>query len=238
MTLLSMCQQVARISNIIVPTTIVGNNEGNARILLACAQEEGRQLARGKIPGGLGQHNWQSLVKEYNFNTASSTISYSLPSDFSRFIGDTWWNRTKTHALRLITNQRWQYDKGAINASIGLYTEMRLRGNQILLYPTPSSTDSIYYEYLSTQWCESSGGTDQSAWVADTDTGIISEDLMGLGILWRFKRSIGDQYADEKDEYEQEVRLAMGNDGGRTIIGGDDYDGSPMLNIPENGWGS
>ena len=36
----------------------------------------------------------------------------------------------------------------------------------ILINPAPSAGHTFAYEYMSKNWCESSGGTDQAAWAA------------------------------------------------------------------------
>jgi hypothetical protein len=47
------------------------------------------------------------------------------------------------------------------------------------------------FEYQSTYFCQSSAGADQSAWAADTDVGVLDENLMELGVIWRFKKKNG-----------------------------------------------
>lgn len=65
MTLLSMCQQVANTIPFSAPTSIVGNPDPNAMLLLACAQDEGEALAR-RPQGG-----WVSMILEYDFTTTA-----------------------------------------------------------------------------------------------------------------------------------------------------------------------
>lgn len=67
-------------------------------------------------------------------------------------------------------------------------------------------------------------GLGQSDWVADTDLGILDEDLMELGIIWRLLARSGLAYAEEKDEYEREVDKAVARDGGNAILDLAPYD--------------
>jgi hypothetical protein len=64
-------------------------------------------------------------------------------------------------------------------------------------YPAPALGEIISFVYGTRQWIFSSGGTAQSRWLADTDTSIISEDLITLHTVWRWKRAQGLDYSEE-----------------------------------------
>jgi hypothetical protein len=63
--LLSICQEVAAEIPVAAPTSIVGNPDGTAQLMLALAQRAGEALAR-RPPGG-----WVALIREYGFATAA-----------------------------------------------------------------------------------------------------------------------------------------------------------------------
>lgn len=65
MSLLTICQGVARSIKIEIPNTIVGNSGEEAALLLACAQDEGEALARR--PGG----GWVAMMNEFDFATVA-----------------------------------------------------------------------------------------------------------------------------------------------------------------------
>ncbi|MHB8273077.1 MAG: hypothetical protein ACYDD8_31870, partial [Bradyrhizobium sp.] len=73
-------------------------------------------------------------------------------------------------------------------------------------------------EYVSNGWCQSEAGVPQALWEADTDLGILDENLMTLGVTWRMLRRLGLSYNEELDEYEKEVGKAMAVDGGAAIL--------------------
>jgi hypothetical protein len=240
MTILSMCQQVAREVGVQVPSTVINNNDTTVAIFLAMAQNEGKTLSKGKIPSMLGRHNWTALIKEFTFNTANNTPSYLLSTfvgaDFDRFINDTFWNRSSHRKMTLYTPQEWQLVKSGIVAQVGIEQKWRIKQKAIFIHPTPTDIEIIAGEYLSNRWCQSSGGTAQSFWNADTDTGILDEDLMVKGIKWRYLRKIGEPYFDELEEYNAEVLAAQSGDGGRT-----NTPKPPVFfgfNIPESGYGA
>jgi hypothetical protein len=78
MSLLTICQTVAGQIPVAVPTSIIGNGDETALLLLALAQDAGEALAR-KPDGG-----WVDMIREFDFTTAatpeqSGTIANSGP---------------------------------------------------------------------------------------------------------------------------------------------------------------
>lgn len=211
MTILTMIQAAAPEVGLLSPDTVISNQDNNVKRLLACAQREGKMLVTKKP--------WMVLQREHTFSTADGTAEYALPSDFSALLSDTAWNRANYDAIRgPLTAQEWQvYKSGNIGGGI-VRDRFRIKrtasGNTKTFFidPTPSAVETVAFEYRSNGWCQSSGGTVQTAWAADTDTGILDEDLMVLGIIWRFKRIGGFDYTTELAEYEQEVSRRFSDD--------------------------
>jgi hypothetical protein len=73
----------------------------------------------------------------------------------------------------------------------------RVLVNQVEFYPAPAAGEIISYVYGSKQWIFSALGAAQSRWLLDTDTSIISEDLITLHTIWRWKRAKGLDYSEE-----------------------------------------
>ena len=82
----------------------------------------------------------------------------------------------------------------------------------LLFTPVPPAGETIAFEYASKNWCQSAGGAGQSQWIADTDTGVIDEQLMTAGIIWRWKQSKGLEFAEDFNKYEMRVANAMVRD--------------------------
>lgn len=74
MSLLSICQGVARSVKIEVPSSIIGNGSDEASLLLQCAQDEGEALAR-RPQGG-----WVQMIKEYDFAIVAYVRNGTLAS--------------------------------------------------------------------------------------------------------------------------------------------------------------
>lgn len=244
MTLLSICQQVANETSFPAPSTIVGNNDATAKKLLAAAQTEGRVLGRGRKPDGVGLHDWSVLRTEQTFTTSNGTSSYALTSagiitnnDFLRFCTDTFWDRTNQRPMHLFQPNEWQLVKSSVTGNTSLDRIIIQRGSSLLIQPTPTGTDTLVFEYISKNWCQSSGGTGQAAWAADTDVGVVDEHLITLGVKARFLQIEGLPYMEEREEYEQEVLAAMASDGGAPILR-QRTTAIPFGRVPETGFGA
>ena len=235
MTLLTICQDaISEVGLFEVPTSIVGSNNQTAKRLLALANREGRLLTR--------EHNWQVLLKSHTFTTADGTASYDLPSDFDRFADETWWDRTNYWEIFGPASEAdWQTLKSGI-VTDGVRRWFRLQGDQFYIHPTPTSADTIAYDYYSNQWCESSGGTGQTEFEADADVAKLDEDLITLGVRWRFLKVNGLDYTEESPAYQKHLDLLRARDGGagNLHMGRSNWFARHLMisNIPESGFGS
>jgi hypothetical protein len=205
MSLLTIIQNVCNSPGVglAVPTVVVTSADAGILELLQLANQEGKELGK--------RFDWPVLTAEQTFTTTAAAVQVgAIPSAFDRFVNDSMFNRTTARkVVGPISPQQWQ----AIQAN-GSYTSViqsfRRRGTDLLITPTPAAGETIAYEYISKNWCESSGGTDQSAWVADTDVGLLDEELMKLGIIWRWRKAKGFSFQDALDTYNSEVEKAAG----------------------------
>ena len=78
------------------------------------------------------------------------------------------------------------------------------------------------------------GHVARGRFLADDDTSVIDEELIKLGVRWRFLKSKGLEYAEDFRQYEARVETAIVRDGApaRVNMGGTRR-GS---NIPEGSW--
>ena len=193
MSLLTICQAAADEVGLSRPSSIIGSSDKVSRRCLRYAIRVGRELVKGNIP---------YLFKEYTFNTVASTEAYELPSDFDHFVPYTHWNRTTDRRMYPIQPNEWQTYRSGL-ASVSINDRFRIRGanREMLLEPIPTSVESVAFEYVSKNYCESVGGAGKSVWTADTDVGVVDEELFELGIIWRLLSRIGQPYSEEKAEY-------------------------------------
>ncbi|MCG8435495.1 MAG: hypothetical protein MJA83_15850 [Gammaproteobacteria bacterium] len=233
MTLLKICQNVAEESGFAKPSTIVSNTDKVAVRLFRAANRAGRVLAK---------LNWTVLQDEHTFSTVASTAAYALPSDFARFNGEAQWNRTnKDRVFGPTSPEDWQAIKsGFVTSTIDDRFRVKVDSGtrKFFIDPTPSAVETIAYEYISNNWCQSSGETGQDDWAADADTGRIDEELLELETLWRFKLAMGLDPSVEAANAKRIIEMEFARDGGLKTVRMDKSNKLRLVaNIPETNVG-
>lgn len=212
MTLLTIVQDAAAEVGIPIPSTVVSNPDSTVVRLLALSNRGGKALAQ-RFP-------WQELVSEWTLTTTateSQGLVETIMPGFNWDIYQTMWNRnTKFPITGPLFPAEWQFLK-ALNIT-GPWPQFRIRGDELLCIPVPTAGDTYAGEYVSRYWCQSSGGTGQERWAADTDSGVLREDLLTLDLIWRYKKAIGLDYAEEKMEAEMQINNAMSRSGSNRIL--------------------
>lgn len=240
-----MCQNVLKETGFPSPSTLVGNNNQDARTILALAKRAAERLAE--------EYPWTVLTKEYEFILVKDQPNYDLPADFSRFINGTMWDRIESRPMDNVGPQIWQeFKSGLIKTAI--YKRWRVKANEgtkeIYIDPTPSSTQCEYecrdgtkvrlgcvFEYISNQYAQSAAGNPQSTFSADTDTFLLPDSLLELSVKWRWLNALNQTYIEEKAEFDRALGILKAQDGGAHKI---QLDGGRTMrypNIPETGVG-
>ncbi|MBZ4252035.1 hypothetical protein LAJ57_14125, partial [Streptococcus pneumoniae] len=78
MTLLSIVQNVCRLTGLRVPTEVVNSTDTQVQQLYALANEEGQELARS--------FEWEALNLEQTFTTTATEVqAAAIPADLDHF---------------------------------------------------------------------------------------------------------------------------------------------------------
>lgn len=210
------------------------STDPNILQLLALLKSGGRKLAR--------MRGWTHLQKEYTFATVASTATYALPSDFKDMIPQTGWNRTTVWPTDPISPQRWQYLK-AVPVTSTLYVEFRQQGGQIVITPTPTSAQTIAYEYLSTSWVKPTGQTTPTSDMTAVATDVVCFDnLLAVTMLKvAYLRAKKMDYSAEQEDYESALAQAKSADATAPVLDLSGSSETPLLgyyNLPDTGYGS
>jgi hypothetical protein len=231
MTLLTVCQAVARDAGFDVPASIVANTDDTAVQLLALATKAGEILARKP---------WQNLQNEYTFTTVIGQAEYDLPPGYRAFIDDTAWDRTNYWQLRgSLSPQEWQARKSGV-ISQSPRSRFRVKGNKIVIDPTPTAELDFVIEYLDSRWVNKQGGEDrETTFTNDTDTVRFDEFLLQLELLWRFLGRKGLAYLEEKQESDVQIAIAMARDTPSVPmnLAGSSEPWPPLPTVPVTGFG-
>lgn len=236
-----MIQTAANIIGVQQPVSVVGSTDTTTLQLLALANVEGQELA---------EMAWPVLWRTATIATVASQQEYALPSDFNWQIIDTFWNAAERMPVYgPMTPQSVQaIEYGLVGDDIVGTRYWIWRGasssdSKVYLEPTPTANgDTLAYMYASSNWCRNAADdTTYSSWNADTDVGILDENLMRDGIVWRFFRQKGLDYGDYRNDYERRRSRLMSQSRPAPTLSVTGRRGRWLLgpwNLPETGYGS
>jgi hypothetical protein len=209
-------------------------------ILLRRLLKSGGQELRDSRP-------WSWLIQTATITTANGTSSYALPDDFGEMIDQTGWNRSTIWPLGgPLTAQEWQSIQA--NTALGVFTSFRFLLNQVYISPTPTSVQTITYEYRSTYWVSDppdapSAQDVESSAAGNGAAGIWLPRLLMVRKLkldftaakgfdtTNAQRQFDDTYAKEAAKDSPGRVLSLNSSGPRARL----IDG---LNVPDTGYGS
>jgi hypothetical protein len=213
MTLLTICQDAAKEIGVPSPTSVVGSSDTTNVQLLAAANRVGKDLVTG--------YDWEVLIKEEEHTTLaaeSQGAMTTIATDFMRISNDTMWNRTTDRKYYgPLNNSQWQRLKASVSSGITNY--FRIRGGVLLVNPAPPSGEKIFFEYIGKNWVITSGSSANAvAYAADANTTVLDEDLITLGVIWRFLKQKGLPYDNQFQEYRLKLSEKQSKDGAKQII--------------------
>lgn len=234
MSLLTIVQKAITRIGLTKPTAVVSNTDQQIIQILALANEEGDELS--------ARYRWQNLTKEATFTTVATesqgAITTIAGTDFRYILNDTIWNRDlRRPVFGPLVSSQWQQLK-AQNMQ-GPWNQFRIRGNNVLFIPVPTAGQACYFEWISRNWCQNAAGsTTYSSWNADTDVGLVDEDVMVQGIVWRWKAAKGLDYGEDFAKYERRVADLISQDAGKQKLNmeGYSFDLYPGIVVPSGSW--
>lgn len=201
MTLLTICNAIADYTSGPRPASIAGNTNPDAQTYLRIVNKVGKKLM--KI------YPWNILRKENTFTapgTETLVAAASMPSDFDRFIPESFWDRSTSVLLSgPISAQEWAGLKAS--SYTGDNPKFTYRGGIILAIPTVSSGDSMAFEYISSKYLtDAAGATPKVAFTVDTDVALLDEELIALAATYDWMVSEGlpaqGAFADFKNYFD------------------------------------
>ena len=200
-TLLDMVNSVCLEVGIRTTTVVTSSTDTQIKQLLALANREGREQVAAPV-------QWPQLAKTQIITLVNGTASYAFPADFNAYIPQTIWNPSMRWSVAgPVSPQNWEFLKsGLINSQP--WMRYRIWQSRIFFDPTPTTTNTgqtVTIEYQSNAYCYSAAGVAQSVWTTDTDTFALPEDILVLGLKWRWLAAKRLDYSEEKKAYSDAV---------------------------------
>jgi hypothetical protein len=128
--------------------------------------------------------------------TASASCSfmrqdYALPPDYDRMISDTSWDRTNHWPnLGPKSSQEMQWLQGGLISTVPR-ERYRILGNNMRLFPAPTTVLNLVYEYVSNFTVIASGASTPSkaTFTVDTDTCVFKDEVMVKGLKYHWRKA-------------------------------------------------
>lgn len=213
MTCLTIVQNACLRIGITSPTAVATSADPQILQLLALLNEEGQSLSE--------RTNWQALTNVGTFTTVATEVQGALSTiapNLRFIINDTIWNRTLQRPVYgPLSPQGWQAQKAMLFQ--GPWNQYRIYGGSLRFLPSPTAGQSCYFEYVTAAWgTDSTGATGRTAFTADADVALLDENIMTLGLIWRWKQQKGFDFSVDFQKYDQQVRNAMGRDATKPVL--------------------
>lgn len=234
MSLLTILQDVCDSIGLDSPASVIGNPDQDIKQLLQILLLEGKLLADG--------YDWQELQQVATITTLAQEDQgavATLAAGFKKFINNTAWNQDIRYMVQgSLDPQTWEGVK-AQNYS-GPYPNFRIRGGRFLMYPIPAAGQIIKFEFISKNWILSNDGvTTLARFANDNDTCLLDEDLLILGVRWRWLSAKNFDYAEAFRDYETMKSNLQARNGGKMVQdmgGGRAVVGAFVPRFPEGNW--
>lgn len=155
-----------------------------------------------------------------NNNGATYTLTqtiYPMPVGFDRQIDCTHWDKSKHwQMLGPESAQQWEWLLSGY-ISTGPRIRYRILGGNFEIWPAVGVNEVLGFEYLTSAWAASSGGTAKTSFTADTDTCIYPDRLMVLFFKHKYfqVKGLGDIF---ESDFEEELGMAKTNDQGSPTL--------------------
>lgn len=208
MNVLQICQKAAGGIGLDLPSAIVSGNSALAIQLRELLDDTARDV--------MDRHDWQALIKEANFTTVAGDVQiqdvHTNYTDFLRWLNNTTFNRSQDRRVYgSVSPHGWQGAKSQITVTPEYH--FRVRGNSVLLFENTSTTDTIYFEYLSNNWLvDENRANPMNSITSDTQIPVLDDQLLALGLKWRLKRENGLEYGENFREYERRLKNLAARD--------------------------
>ena len=229
MTMLATIQRFCRRTNLTVPSAVIGTTDPQVSQIYSILEEEGAELS--------GRGSWQYLTYETTHTTVATESQGSIddiaPNNFRYIKNDTIWDRTENLPVIVVDGPDWQAEKGFSTTSPRY--RARIRGNDLLVTPTPVAGNIWAFEYVTWNWI---GQNEKQYFTSDSDTIALPEPIIQMGLRWRWKKEKGFEYAEDFRTYEMMVRDALSRQGLQKVLYQDRpaRNPSPKIVVNQGNW--
>jgi hypothetical protein len=189
MSLLTICEGLAENVGIASPDVVISSPLRAWAEAVSQSQYAAEELAR--------RVDWGDLTEIVTLTGDGTNKQHDLGAGFSRLAKGI----AMTGAggiIRPLTRAEW----ATLTPVEGIPRYFLLEGQNVTLWPYLATGQVATATTQSKNWCSAGG----DAWVSDGDTSLIDEGLLLKGLIVRWRRQKGMDYADYEAEFEAALR--------------------------------
>ena len=197
--ILNIAVEAADICAVQRPTDLFSNSSQNDILFASIAKQVLSSLMR--------HANWQCLIREAVFETTPGQTDYlidMIAADFFSLINASIYAADDTrNIIGAISEERWAKEKQYHMPEIDLL--FKIQNNMIRFVKDPGKV-CVHFSYKSDAVCiDASTGKPKSQITLNSDVPVFDAYLVKLGMIWRFQKRSGLDYAEEYNEYLREL---------------------------------
>lgn len=174
------------------------------------------EMARLEAESLSGRHDWSGAIVPWQFMSSAGDNQYAaLPDDFDRFTRSGGvYGPSGALSGPLDRNQWGELTSFPLKGG-GSVGSFRVVGGRMQIYPAPAANQAYRFDYITKNLYLAADGTPKAEWLLDTDTCVLPEDVIALGVVWRWLQFKGLDYSEAMRNAELEFEKKAGADSGR-----------------------
>jgi hypothetical protein len=210
MTALSLLQDAAPFMGLTVPDGVMSSTVREHVELKAVLNDMADKLTKA--------HTWQLLKRLATLTGDGTTEDFNLPSDYDWMpdTSDIWTSDNDRPLAKVADENVWlSHIERNFDPVPG---EWIIYGGQLHIRSAPGAAITCRYFYQSNLSVAPATGSNKAAFTVDTDTFRLSERLLKLGVIYRWKQLKGLPYAEEMADFEDLKDKLITRDKGATVM--------------------
>lgn len=210
MTVLTAIQNVAASIALDRPEAVFSSTEREHFELQVLANTAGLYIDK--------DYEWQALKVVGTLTGDGAKTAFDLPADYDRMLKDAELRSSRyiTALTHITDSDRWlDMEIRQFNQVAGMWT---LYGGQVHIWPVPAAGEEVKFLYMSSLWAKDDQSTPKDAFTKDTDSFRLSERLLELCMIWKWRAQKGLPYAQDQDNYEDAKEKLQAADKGSRIL--------------------
>ncbi|MBZ9693938.1 hypothetical protein [Mesorhizobium sp. CO1-1-9] len=213
MSILDVVKGAATVLGMEVPTLVYGNTTRE--------MVEMQELANVMASEIVDAYDWQKLLVLKTFTGDGITADFDLPDDYERMqqTSSLWSSRWLWETSHLTSPNDWIELQVTPIASVNGY--WIIFGDQFHQWPVMATAETVKFFYVSKEIITASNGSLKPAFTEDADTFRLSERLLKMAIIYRWKQNKGLAYQQAQGDFETlKLSLIDKDAGSKPVVSG------------------